>query len=117
MYAKNHDLEQCKAYPTKSVDDKSKYLLTKELCYECLKPISKTHTAKNCNQRQTYKVCNEKSSTSLHGFKLRKKVNQGAANDTSQDGVLKSNVTICDENIACASTKIPQRDYDSRNIR
>ena len=111
MCAKNHDLEQCKAYLTKSVDERSKYLSTKKFCYGCLKPISKTHTARNCNQRRACKVCNEKHPTSLHGFKLEKKTNQGAVNDTpdqsgtSQDGVLKSNVTVCDENIACASTK------------
>ena len=111
MCAKNHDLEQCKAYLTKSVDERSKYLSTKKLCYGCLKSISKTHTARNCNQSRACKVCNEKHPTSLHGFKLKKKTNQGAVNDTpdqsgtSQDGVLKSSVTVCDENIACASTK------------
>ena len=41
----------------------------------------------------------------------KRKINQGAVNDTSdqsgtsKDEVLKSNVTICDENITCASTK------------
>ena len=111
MCAKNHDLEQCKASLTKSVDERSKYLSTKKLCYGCLKPISKTHAARNCNQRRACKVCKEKHPTSLHGFKLKTKTNQGAVNDTpdqsctSQDGVLKSNVTLCDENIAHASTK------------
>ena len=111
MCFKIHDLEQCKVYLTKSVDERSKYLSTKKLCHGCLKPISKTYTARNCNQRQTCKVCNEKHPTSLYGFKLKKKTKQGAVSDTpdqsdtSQDGVLKSNVTICDENIVCASTK------------
>ena len=41
MCAKNHDLEQCKAYLTKSVDERSNHLLTKKLCNGCLKPISK----------------------------------------------------------------------------
>ena len=78
----------------------------------CLKPISKTHAARNCNQRRACKVCNEKHPTSLHGFKLKKKIYQGTVSDlydqsgTSQDGVLRSNVTICDENNACGSTKI-----------
>ena len=58
MCAKNQDLEQRKAYLTKSVDERSKYLSTNKLCYECLKPISKTHTERNCNQHQTCKVCN-----------------------------------------------------------
>ena len=109
--AKIYDLEQCKAYLTKSVDERSKYLSNKKLCYGYLKPISKTHTARNCNQRRTCKVCNEKHPTSLHGFKLKKKTKQGAVNDTPdqsetlQEGVLKSNVTICDKNIVCTSTK------------
>ena len=112
MCAKNHDLEQCKTCLTKSVDERSKYLSTKKLYYGCLKPISKTHTARHCNQRRACKVFNEKHPMSLHGFKLKKKTNQRAVNDapdqssTSQDGVLKSNVIVCDKNIACASTKI-----------
>ena len=57
--AKIHDLEQCKVYLTKSVDERSKYLSTKKLCYGCLKPISKTLTTRKCNQRRTWKVCNE----------------------------------------------------------
>ena len=51
----------------------------------------------------------DKHPTSLHGFKLRKKTKQGAFNDqsnTSQEGLLKRKVTICDEKIACASSKI-----------
>ena len=111
MCGKIQDFEQCKTYLTKSVDEKSKYLSMKKLCYGCLKPISKTHTARNCNQCRICKICNKKYSASLHGFKLEKKTKEGAANDTLdqsdtlQDEVLKSNFTICDENIVCASTK------------
>ena len=71
-----------------------------------LKTNIQTHMARNCNQRQTCKICNEKHSTPLHGFQLKKKINEGAVNNTSdqsgmsQDGVLKSNVIICDENTA-----------------
>ena len=67
---------------------------------------------RNCYQRRTCIVCDKKHPISVYGFKLKKKTNQGAVNntpdqsDTSQDGVLKSNVTICNENIACASIKI-----------
>ena len=109
MCAKNHDLEHYKAYLTKSADERSKYLSTKKLCYGCLKLISKTHTARNCNQRRT---CKEKHPVSLRGIMLKKKTNQRAANDTSdqrntsQDGALKSRVKICDENIACSSIQI-----------
>ena len=66
---------------------------------------------RDCNQRRTSKICNKKHPTSLHGYKLKKKTKQGAVNDTpdqsdtSQDGVLKSNVTICERNIVYASTK------------
>ena len=58
-----------------------------------MKPISKTHTARNYNQRRVCKVCNETHPTSLHGFKLKKKTNEGLVNDTP------------DQNIACVSTK------------
>ena len=37
MCANIHDLEQCRAYLTKSVDDRRKYLSTKKLSYGCLK--------------------------------------------------------------------------------
>ena len=83
MCAKTQDLEQRKAHLTKSVDGRSKYLSTEKLCYGCLKPISKAHTARNCNQRRTSKVCNVKHPTSLDGFKLKKKTKQEAVNDTT----------------------------------
>lgn len=57
MWAKNHDLEQCEIYLTNSADERSKYLPTKRLCYGYLKPVSQLHTARDCNQRRTCKVC------------------------------------------------------------
>ena len=81
MCAKSHNLEQCKAYLTKSVDDKKQVFIGKEIML--WKLISNTHTARNCNQRRSCKVCNKKHPTSLHGFKLKNKINQRAVNDTS----------------------------------
>ena len=67
--AKKHDLEQCKTNLSKFVDERSKYLSTKELCYGWLKPISKTHTTRNRNHCQTYKACSKKHPMSQYGFK------------------------------------------------
>ena len=102
------DLEQCKTYLTKPVDERSKYLSTNKLCYGCLIPIPKNHTARKCNQHQICTVCNNKHPMSLNGFKLQKKPNHWAVNDTpaqhgvSKDGVRKAMVQY----VMKTSTKI-----------
>lgn len=68
-----HDLELCETYLALPVQDRSKTLFKLKLCYGCLKPISKEHTARNCSSRRTCTVCEKKHPTSLHGFKLKER--------------------------------------------
>ena len=109
------DLEQCKTYLTKPVDERSKYLSTNKLCYGCLIPIPKNHTARNCNQRQICTVCNDKHRMSLNGFKLQKKPNQWAVNDTpaqhgaSKDGVRKAMVQYVMKTLLVHPPKSPRK--------
>ena len=70
---KNHDLESCPVYMSKSMEERSKLIFKNKLCYGCLQAVSKDHNAKNCKKRRSCKVCNEKHLTSLHGYKFEKK--------------------------------------------
>ena len=111
--SKSHDLEQCKSYYLdKSINYRSKFLVTKKLCYCCLKTISKTHSARTCNQRRTCKDCADNHASSLHGFKKKGSQRQeqdgskNLSNESPQEQTVKSNVTAYDKNIACASTSM-----------
>ena len=116
MCAKIHDLEQCKAYLTKSVDERSKYLSTKKLCYGCLKPIAKAHIARNCNERQTWRVCNKRILRHCMDLSWKKKKKTQKNQTRSCQWCawpkwhvtrcsFKKRVTIYDENIVCVSSK------------
>ena len=47
---KSHDLDDCSVYKMKSVEERSKFLFQKKLCYGCYTPISSEHKARICKQ-------------------------------------------------------------------
>lgn len=53
----NHDPDECNKFLSKSVDDRSKLLSEKRLCYGCYEPISKSHYARICSKRRNCKTC------------------------------------------------------------
>ena len=68
-------------------------------CYGC---ISKDHSARNCKQQRSCKICNEKHPTGLHGFKLKKEgVKQNSGNGdnkqmtTTYTGVRSDVISMC----------------------
>ena len=69
----NHDIEECPTFLTQPVQDRSKTVFKKKLCYGCLAVISKDHNVKICSNRRSSKVCNGRHPTTLHGVKLDKK--------------------------------------------
>ena len=69
-----------------SIEDRSKILYKRKLCYKCLSEISKEHNAKSCSKGRSCKVCNGSHPTVLHGVKLKKKGNHGN-NDSKERGV------------------------------
>ena len=40
--------DECEKIITKTVEERSKLIEKKNLCYGCLEPITKEHNAKNC---------------------------------------------------------------------
>ena len=67
-----HDIEECTTILEKPVEDRSKTIYKKRLCYGYLQGISKEHNAKSCPNRKQYKVCNGQHPAILHGVKIEK---------------------------------------------
>ena len=61
---RNHEIDTCKEFLSKTVDGRKAFARQKGLCFGCL---SSDHVAKFCKQRKTCKVCNHLHPTSLHG--------------------------------------------------
>ena len=53
----DHDLDKCQEYMKKSVEERSKFLFQKNLCYACYMPISTDHNSRGCKQRRMYDTC------------------------------------------------------------
>ena len=68
----HHDIEECQVFLSQTMEDRSKTLYKKKLCYGCLGNISKEHNAKSCANRRMCKVCSGRHPTVLHGLKIQK---------------------------------------------
>ena len=78
-------------------------LLKNKLCYGCYVCISKDHSARNCKQQRSCKICNEKHATGLHGFKLKKEgVKQGSGYGDNKQ-ITTTYIDV--QSLSCASTK------------
>ena len=105
---KHHDLETCQLYLTKPTEERGKFLFKNKLCYGCVNTISKNRTAKTWKKRRSFKVCNEKYLTTLHGMKVEKKSSGNGANvrDNSQNSSTHNTVVVEDdqnEEVCCNS--------------
>ena len=67
-----HDIEECTTILEQAVEDRSKTIYKKRLCYGCLEGISKEHNAKSCSNRRQCKICNGRHPTILQGIKTEK---------------------------------------------
>ena len=75
-----HDRDDCSIFNGQTVEERSKRLAIKKLCYGCYTPITANHNVKTCKTRTTCKICNQKHPTGLHGYISKKKginVNNG----------------------------------------
>ena len=52
-----HDIEDCKYYLQQTLEERSKLVFQKKLCYGCLEPMTMEHNAKDCKHRLTCKIC------------------------------------------------------------
>ena len=93
---KSHYLDGCPNYKKKSVEERSKFLFHKKLCYGCYTPISSEHNAQICKQRRVCDICRERHPAELHGYKASKKNRTGDGNDSGKNN----------GSLACATTKM-----------
>ena len=48
---KKHDIEDCKYYLQHTLEERSKLIFKKKLCYGCFQEIKKDHNVKNCSKK------------------------------------------------------------------
>lgn len=92
-----HDLDDCKLFLSYTIEDRSKFLGRKRLCYGCYDPITDEHDAKSCPHRRKCTICKGNHPTGLHGFRFRKrsdsKDKEENKESTEEKESVKSNVT------------------------
>ena len=72
IYESQHDIAECSTILEQAVENRSKTIYKKRLCYGCLEGISKEDNAKSCSNRRQCKVCNGRHPTILYGIKIEK---------------------------------------------
>jgi len=74
-----HDIENCPTYTMKPVDERSQIIRENRLCYGCLQPMTIDHNSRSCKQRRTCKTCDKRHPTSLHGYRIKPKIDRQPA--------------------------------------
>ena len=64
-----HDLDECKSFKEKILQERSRFLFEQKSCFGCFSPIYASRNAKNYKKRKESKVCKKKHPTSLHSYK------------------------------------------------
>ena len=89
---RRHDLEKCLEF--KDLDRKGKmdHLYKQRLCFSCLQPSSREHTARTCKKPRGCEVCKEPHPASLH---VEKNLKSAFINNAAEVGlsIVKVNVT------------------------
>ena len=73
---KSHDLDSCTEYKEKSVEERSKFLFQRKLCYGCYTPISSEFVIH---------ICSERHPTGIHSYKASKKNRTGDSNHSGKN--------------------------------
>ena len=68
LYDGKRDLDECKSFKEKGLQERSRFLFEQKLCFGCFSPISVSHNANNCKKRRECKVCSIRHPTSLDGY-------------------------------------------------
>ena len=66
---KDHDIDDCRQFLPKSIEDRKLFVREKQLCYGCL---GSNHVSKQCRQKKRCRECKKQHPTSLHGDKVPK---------------------------------------------
>ena len=91
MCGKSHDLDDCKEYLKKSLQERREFLKGKGLCFAC---YGGGHRSNGCAQRRSCKTCDRRHPTGLHDDNFRPNQptirNQNPSNEQSVDVVTTS---------------------------
>ena len=68
MCGKTHDLDDCKEYLKKTLQERREFLKDKDLCFACCQA---GHRSNGCAQRKTCKTCSRRHPTGLHDDNFR----------------------------------------------
>lgn len=114
-----HSLEECRAFKTKSHDEKRKFLADNKLCFLC---FSDQHVARNCKAQVKCSVCSSKGHCSVmhkttlpssceirepHGGERHRTTrNQRSEEVADTDAVNNACTEICDQECAKSCAKI-----------
>jgi len=52
-----HDIEKCQEYAKMDLADRKRFIFRKRLCFCCLKPTDRSHSAKTCKNKRICTVC------------------------------------------------------------
>ena len=78
-----HKLDEGEEIIKKTVEERSKLIGNKKLCYGCLEPMTKEHNAKSCKQRLSCKTSQNSHPTVLQGY--TKKVRSDTSTSVKSD--------------------------------
>ena len=100
-----HKLDRCDKFMEVTLKERIKFLAKTKYCYGCLQPMSDSHNAKTCTRWLSCSSCKGNHPIPLHGYipKVMKDKADGSK-DNSDSGNIKSNYTMLDNNVKCAST-------------
>ena len=106
MCQRSHNLDTCPEYKKRSVEERSKFLFQKKLCYGSCTPISSEHNAQICKPKRVLDICSERQPTGLHGYKTSKKNRTSDDNDSGKKN----------GSLACVTTKMKSNPVRMRAV-
>ncbi|XP_031575420.1 uncharacterized protein LOC116309028 [Actinia tenebrosa] len=79
---KSHDLEECKDFVKKTLEERKKFIAEKHLCFAC---YGTKHRSKGCTNKKVYRTCNKPHPTSLHVDNFNPKEQQKSKDESKSD--------------------------------
>ena len=113
-----HDMDNCTIFNKQTVEQRSKTLARKKLCYGCYMPITADDNARTYSNGRMCKICNQKQLTGLHEYaqKRRSRSNSAttsAANPIENDNLGASSIPVvsnfAEMDKTCVSAGIPAK--------
>lgn len=100
-----HDLEECREFNHKTLQERRDFLMKRGLCFACLAGY---HLARDCKNKRNCRKCNGPHPTTMHNDNYRRN-NRSQANDRSDDVRVTSTLhtKMLDPNLRLSSMIVP----------